>query len=537
MKHFYLAIMAILSVFNLMAQQVARFDDLFLSPGQFWNGSDASGSFSSGGIKFYNSYNTQWKSWSGFAYSNVTDAVTPGIDNQYSAITGRGNDGTSNYAISYPVPSAIAEFGGSTKVTGFYVTNSAYAYWSMKNGDTFSKKFGGENGTDPDFFKLTIEALDENDKGVDTVTFYLADFRFSDPSKDYILNKWTWVDLSQLKETQKLRFSLSSSDNSFGFMNTPAYFCMDELNGQKPYQYQPVTYAGFEEINMGTREFYNGSDKAGSFMSGNFRFMNDYNEAFDSWSGFAASKKTDATTAGYVNQFSAITGKGVSNSSSYGVAYPAPVSTITFKDTIVSGLYVTNDTYTYWSMKNGDTFSKKFGGESGNEKDWLKLTIKGFDANNANTGKVEFLLADYTSDDPAKDYIVDTWKWVDLTSLGRISRLEFSLSSTDNGAWGMNTPAYFCIDNLNKEMTSSAEGIQTQQIAVYPNPFVNQIVISGIKQNAKVSLIDITGRVVKEFGNVMGNQHIYDLGDLKSGIYIVEVTEGTNRSSLRILKK
>lgn len=516
---------------------MASFDDLNLSSSQFWNGSDQTGFFSSGGIKFNNSYNLQWKSWSGFAYSNMTDAVTAGIDNQYSAITGRGNNGSANYAVCYPVPSAVAELATSTKISGFYVTNSTYAYLSMKNGDSFSKKFGGESGQDPDFFKLTVEALDENDKATDTVNFYLADFRFTDPSKDYIINQWTWVDLNNLKETRKLRFSLSSSDNSFGYMNTPAYFCLDDLNGQKPYQYQPVTYAGFEEINMGTLGYYNGSDKEGSFTSGNFRFMNDFNETYGSWSGFAASQKTDATTQGYVNQYSAITGKGVSNSSSYGVAYPAPVSTINFKDTIISGLYVTNNTYAYWSMKNGDTYSKKFGGESGNDKDWMKLTIRGFNVNNSTTGTVEFYLADFSSDDPAKDYILDTWKWVDLKSLGRISRLEFSLSSTDNSDWGMNTPAYFCLDNLNKESLSSAENVQKQKISAYPNPFANQIVVSGLTEKAKVLVLDISGRVIKEYANVMNNQPIYGLEDLKPGIYIVEVTEGYSHSSFRVFKK
>jgi hypothetical protein len=535
MKHFYLALIAIFSVFNLMAQPLATFEDLYLPAGQFWNGSDNSGSFSSGGIKFNNSYYMQ--SWSGFAYSNITDIVTQGYDNQYSSIARRGNDGSSNYAVCYPAPSAVAEFASTTKLSGLYVTNSTYAYWSMKKGDLFSKKFGGESGDDPDFFKLTIEALDENNTAVDEVVFYLADYRFTDPTKDYIINQWTWVDLSGMKEARKLRFSLSSSDNGQWGMNTPSYFCLDDINGQKPYQYQPVTDAGFEEVNMGTLSYYNGSDKAGSFISGNFRFINSYNEAYGSWSGFAASKKTDAVTPGDVNQFSAITGKGIAGSLAYGVAYPAPVSTIIFKEAVVSGLYVTNNTYAYWAMKNGDAYSKKFGGESGNDKDWLKLTIEGFDANNANTGKVEFYLADFTSDDPAKDYILDTWKWVDLKSLGKISKLEFSLNSTDNSPWGMNTPAYFCIDNLNKEVITSANNIQTQTISVYPNPFINKIVINGLKTTSKVTLLDVTGRIIKIYENVMPNQTIDGLEDLNPGIYMVEVIEGSSRTCSRIIKK
>jgi len=247
-----MALIATFLVFNTMAQSVATFDDLTLEPATFWNGSDLSGNFTSANVKFYNSYNQQYLSWSGFAYSNTSDITTAGYTNQYSAITGVGNEGSSNYAVCYPIPSADVEFETITNVTGFYVTNSTYAYLSMKNGDAFSKKFGGENGDDPDFFKLTIESLDEFEKPVDKVDFYLADFRFADHSKDFILNHWTWVDLSTLKEAKKLRFSLSSSDNSFGFMNTPSYFCIDDLNGKKPYEYQPVTYADCENFDIGT---------------------------------------------------------------------------------------------------------------------------------------------------------------------------------------------------------------------------------------------------------------------------------------------
>ena len=332
MKHIYMmAIVATFLVFNAKAQNVATFDDLTLAPENFWNGSDLSGSFKSADFTFYNSHNKDWGSWSGFAFSNTTDVTTAGYGNQYSAIAGSGNAGSANYAVCYP--SAEVKLTASGKVSGFYVTNSAYAYWSMARGDAFSKKFGGETGNDPDFFKLTIEALDAEGNLTDNLDVYLADFRFTDNSKDYILNQWTWVDLSELKVATRLRFKLSSSDNGNWGMNTPGYFCMDDLNGEKPYDYQPVTYAGFENLALGTQGYFNGSDLKGSFTSGNFRFMNDYNADWGSWSGFAASNQTDAKTPGWENQYSAVTGQGVVGTPTYAVVYPTPVSTILFKDT------------------------------------------------------------------------------------------------------------------------------------------------------------------------------------------------------------
>ena len=60
-----------------------------------------------------------------------------------------------------------------------------------------------------------------------------------------------------------------------------------------------------------------------------------------------------------------------------------------------------------------------------------------------------FYLADYRSTDSAHDYIVDDWTWVDLSGLGTVDRIEFTLSSSDVGSFGMNTPAYFAMDCLN----------------------------------------------------------------------------------------
>ena len=112
-------------------------------------------------------------------------------------------------------------------------------------------------------------------------------------------------------------------------------------------------------------------------------------------------------------------------------------------------MYITNTTYAALSMLNGDSFAKKFGGASGNDPDWFLLTITGKNASGGTTGTVDFYLADYQFENNANDYIVDDWTFVDLTALGDIVKsLEFALSSSDVGQWGMNTPASFAMDSL-----------------------------------------------------------------------------------------
>jgi len=172
------------------------------------------------------------------------------------------------------------------------------------------------------------------------------------------------------------------------------------------------------------------------------------------WAGWAYSNETDTTTAGHGNQFSAIAG-GAQSGSNYAVGYPSEwygiVPTVTLdSETALDGVYVTNTTYAYLTMRDGDPYgwAKQFGGKTGNDADWFLLTITGKDTGGTATGTVLFYLADYRFANPAQDYLVEDWTKVDLTGLGAVKTVEFRLTSSDSGPWGINTPAYFALDTL-----------------------------------------------------------------------------------------
>ena len=63
-------------------------------------------------------------------------------------------------------------------------------------------------------------------------------------------------------------------------------------------------------------------------------------------------------------------------------------------------------------------------------------------------GSVDFYLADYRFADNSRDYIVDTWTQVDLSTLSDATVLTFAMESTDVGQFGMNTPSYFAVDGI-----------------------------------------------------------------------------------------
>ncbi len=234
-KNYFLSVLLAvgLSMPFVLQAQISTFEDLTLdSANAYWNGSDTSGGFQSGSAYFYNSYNADWGSWSGFAYTNMTDDTTTGWSNQYSAITASGVNGSANYAVSYAGGGSSLKLTGDlagTTLKGVFITNSTYAALSMQDGDAYAKKFGGADGTDPDWFLLTIKGYAQGTY-TDSVNFYLADFRSDDPQQDYILKNWAWVDLQQLGPVDSLTFELHSSDVGTYGMNTPAYFCMDNLN-------------------------------------------------------------------------------------------------------------------------------------------------------------------------------------------------------------------------------------------------------------------------------------------------------------------
>lgn len=188
-----------------------------------------------------------------------------------------------------------------------------------------------------------------------------------------------------------------------------------------------------------------------SFTSGSVAFHNTNNECCGGatfFSGFAYSSTSDTNSSDFTNQYSAYVGSGANGSESYGLAYNQNSMATLNTAAIVSGAYFTNTTYAALSMLNGDSFSKKFGGDDGNDADFFNLVITGLDSNNDETGTVTFALADYTFADNSQDYIVDTWEWVDLSSLGLVSGLSFSFESSDVGTFGINTPVYFAIDDL-----------------------------------------------------------------------------------------
>jgi hypothetical protein len=540
-KHYKLLSGMMMGLFihtTVNGQYVAHFDSLFSSSNQYMDGTGAEvrGSFQSANVQFSNVYQTQYGGfWSdGWAISNVKNDTTAGFTNLYASYANAARSGT-NYMVgqggSVLVPTG-ADAGKTLK--GLYVTNGTYPALSMLNGDNFAKKFGGVSGNDPDYFALSIFAYRNGVKSSDSVAFYLADFRNSDNAQDYIVKQWTYVDLTALGAADSILFKLSSSDEGQFGMNTPGFFCVDDVVTDSD-------TADGEGWSLAANSYFNRTDaKLRSVVAqGPMQFPTTYTvtKAYGNyWSaGFAPSSMVDTTTTGFTNLFACYAGSGAMGSLGYAIAQQKATIKLGDAGARLNGVYITNATYTALSMLNGDAFAKKFGGMSGNDTDWFKVSFVGYQSGAADT--VVAYLADYRSANNTQDYIVKDWKWVDLSTLGVCDSLQLVLSSSDVGQFGMNTPAYMAIDGLTvTEVTGLADTkLADLEVTLYPNPVSQVLTIETGTAPSTVEVLDMRGNLV--LSAPASTQHQLNVSGLAAGLYLLRAHSAMGISTRKFVKQ
>ena len=204
----------------------------------------------------------------------------------------------------------------------------------------------------------------------------------------------------------------------------------------------------FEDITLPSKGYLDSIQ--GGLVSQGFTFQNEfYDETNKLWywyKGFAVSNVINDTTAGYLNTYATFAGKGADASKNYlisdnindnsGVKLPSNIQLVS--------LAITNSTYAALSMKNGDGIGRKF---TGKNKDFLKVWIRGYNSGKAKDS-LEVYLANFQYADSSQNFIQKDWRIVNLSSFVSVDSLSFRMQSSDNGQWGMNTPAYFTLDNI-----------------------------------------------------------------------------------------
>ncbi len=318
--------------------------------------------------------------------------------------------------------------------------------------------------------------------------------------------------------------------------------------------------ATFDNLTLAPNSYWDGSTTKikndsiytdTTFLSGDVIFPNRFSRFYPKYplwqSGWAYSNVKDVTTPG--NLYNSSAGSGY-NSDNYAIGQQNSIIKLNnnAKGGKVNGVYVTNGTYAALSMKNGDGFAKKFGDTTGTSSglpqgtypDWFKLTIKGYINGSLKTEAVDFYLADYRSADDSKDYIVTTWTWVDLTPLGNVDSLIFKLTSSDVGSFGMNTPGYFCIDDLKTAgIVSEVATANVSSVKMYPNPTTDNLTIDlSALNNTSINTVDILDLSGRRIETLSVNAPLINLSvaDYKAGVYLISVKNNNAVINAKFIK-
>ena len=66
----------------------------------------------------------------------------------------------------------------------------------------------------------------------------------------------------------------------------------------------------------------------------------------------------------------------------------------------------------------------------------------------------------------------------------------------------------------------------TNEFQIYPNPVTNKLTLKTENKIEKVSIIDITGKIIKEISNFTSNSIEINTSELNQGIYYLSIYTG-----------
>ena len=164
------------------------------------------------------------------------------------------------------------------------------------------------------------------------------------------------------------------------------------------------------------------------------------------------------------------------------------------------GMYVNNHPWPYYGNLNGDGFAQAFTQDG----DYFKLIVHGLDQGFEETGtSVEHYLAKYENGTLTQS---TDWEWVDLSALGEIGGLYYTMESSDSDPiLGPNTAVYFCMDKL--QIRKAAD------VSITMNAVSTTMVLKNKDTNEEVNI-----------GTPTGNKYNFKA---YSGDYVLSAYSGT----------
>ena len=247
-----------------------------------------------------------------------------------------------------------------------------------------------------------------------TLTFEDADAKFSPYELSYCgAYISTWSDLiAEDQYMSSLIYDMSGSE---------PYYWYDENNTELlhafPYNYNSYAYWG-------------GGHAVSNYANTDYETYGDFNSQLTVYGEEGAGGHNGS--ANFCMHF------GYKDDSGYN--YTEELPSFMFGDgeeRVIDHIYVNNSTYALNCYINGNGLTDPVGA---NDKTWV--IAKGFNANDEQVSESIFYLVD------GPDGIVTEWTKWDLTSLGKVWRVEFNMAGTNDNGYGFSQPAYFAYDDV-----------------------------------------------------------------------------------------
>lgn len=115
-------------------------------------------------------------------------------------------------------------------------------------------------------------------------------------------------------------------------------------------------------------------------------------------------------------------------------------------------------------------------------------------------------------------------------------------TATSNGNYAVIIGTTNCLDTsgcYNINLFSISENSFAKTIIIYPNPTDGQLIltVNSPLSNASIKLLSITGQTIMKKDNLNGSTITFDISELASGIYYLEIMDGINIARTKVVKK
>lgn len=147
---------------------------------------------------------------------------------------------------------------------------------------------------------------------------------------------------------------------------------------------------------------------------------------------------------------------GYADKSGFGLGEDA-LPTLTFADNVarvIDHMYVNNTAYALNCYMNGNGLTAKIGPD-----DWVAIVFTGY-VESEKSGEVKFFLCN------GPDNIITDWTKVDLSTLGKITKLVINITGSSDNGYGFSQPAYFAYDDVavRFEKATGVDGVNAQTV-------------------------------------------------------------------------